>query len=148
MAAEDTKQYIIIEIDHSQYGIEISYIENIIVMQNITRVPKSQSYFLGVINLRGDIIPVMSLRKKLGLLEDVFTTATRIIIVKPEEQAAPVGIIVDEVKEVITLEGSQIEKLSYDEKEEKSNFNTGIGKYGDDLLNLLNIPGVIMEKVK
>ena len=49
-----------------QYGIRIKYIENIIVMQNITRVPKAQSYFKGVINLRGDVVPVMSLRKSWG----------------------------------------------------------------------------------
>lgn len=145
MAAEETKQYIIIELDHSQYGIEIDYIVNIIVMQSITRVPKSQTYFPGVINLRGDIIPVMSLRKKLGLKDDEYTQATRIIIVRPEPQAAPVGIIVDEVKEVVTLDNEQIEKLSYDEKEEKTNYSIGIGKYENDLLNLLNIPGVVMD---
>lgn len=146
MASEETKQFILVELDHHQYGIEINYIVNIIVMQSITRVPKAQSYYPGVINLRGDIIPVMSLRKKLGLKEDEYTPSTRIIIVRTEAQSAPVGIIVDEVKEVITIENTQIEKMSYDEKEEKSNYSIGIGKFENDLINLLNIPGVILGK--
>jgi purine-binding chemotaxis protein CheW len=103
MEAADSKQYIIAYLSDEQYGIEIKYIDNIIVMQSITRVPKAQSYYKGVINLRGEIIPVMSLGKKLKMPDTQFTPKTRIIIVRPEQQAAPVGLIVDEVKEVITL---------------------------------------------
>ncbi|MBH1942011.1 purine-binding chemotaxis protein CheW [Mobilitalea sibirica] len=146
MEATETKQYIIVNLGTEQYGIEIKYIENIIVMQNITRVPKAQSYFLGVINLRGEVIPVMSLRKKLELGSDIFTSVSRIIIVKPEPSAAPVGIIVDEVKEVITLESSDVEMLNYDEKDEKASLSAGVGKYGNELINLLNIPGIVLEK--
>ena len=146
MEALDTKQFIITALSNEQYGIEIKYVDNIIVMQNITRVPKAQSYYKGVINLRGEIIPVMSLGKKLGMPETEFTSKTRIIIVRPEQQAAPVGLIVDEVKEVITLEASAIEKLTYDEKNEKGNFSVGIGKYEADLINLLNIPIIIIDK--
>lgn len=141
-----TKQYIVVKLGDEQYGIRIKYIENIIVMQNITRVPKAQSYFKGVINLRGDVVPVMSLRKKLGKDDDEFTHRTRIIIVKPDPQAAPVGLIVDEVREVITLDVSDIEKMTYDEKDQKGNYSSGIGKYGTELINLLNIPSIINEK--
>jgi purine-binding chemotaxis protein CheW len=146
MEAADTKQYIIIYLGNDQYGIDIRYIENIIVMQNITRVPKAQSYFKGVINLRGDVVPVMSLRSKLGLAQDEFTGATRIVIVKPDPQAAPIGIIVDRVKEVITLNQSEVEKMTYDEKEVNANYSIGVGKYGSDLINLLHIPALILEK--
>ncbi|MDF2944974.1 MAG: hypothetical protein K0S01_3832 [Herbinix sp.] len=146
MAVTDTKQFIVTYLNKEQYGVDIKYIENIIVMQNITRVPKAQSYFKGVINLRGEIVPVMSLRKKLGFEEDSNTTKTRIIIVRPEPQAAPVGLIVDEVKEVITLEESAIEKMTYDEKDDKVNFSIGIGKFGSDLINLLNIPAIVIDK--
>lgn len=142
----DLKQYIIAYLNKDQYGIDIKYIENIIVMQSITRVPKSQSYFKGVINLRGEIVPVMSLRSKLGIEEVPYTGKSRIIIVRPEAQAAPVGLIVDEVKEVITLDQSDIEKMTYEEKDKKSNYSIGIGKYGNDLINLLNIPSIVIEK--
>ena len=146
MATMDSKQYIVIILDKDQYGIEIKYIENIIVMQAITRVPKAQAFFKGVINLRGDVVPVMSLRNKLGIEEEAYGSKYRIIIVRPEPQAAPVGLIVDEVKEVIDLDNSAIEKMNYDEKDEKGNFSIGIGKYGTDLINILNIPAIVIEK--
>ncbi len=142
----DLKQYIIAYLNKDQYGIDIKYIENIIVMQSITRIPKSQSYFKGVINLRGEIVPVMSLRSKLGIEEVPYTGKSRIIIVRPDAQAAPVGLIVDEVKEVISLDQGDIEKMTYDEKDKKANYSVGIGKYGNDLINLINIPSIVIEK--
>ena len=145
MAAE-TKQYIIAYMNENQYGIDIGFIDNIIVMQSITRIPKSQSSFKGVINLRGEIVPVLNLRLKLGLEEMPYTGKSRIIIVRPESQAAPVGFIVDEVKEVITLEQDAIEKMNYNEKDEKGNYSIGIGKYGTDLINLLNVSSIINPK--
>ena len=63
----DKKQYIVITFGNEQYGIDISYVDNIVRMQKITRVPKAQPYFKGVINLRGEVVPVMSLRLKMGL---------------------------------------------------------------------------------
>lgn len=146
MAEIESKQYIVANLGEELYGIEIKFIDNIIVMQNITRVPKSQSYFKGVINLRGEIIPVMSLRSKLGLPELEYNSMTRIIIVRPEAGAAPVGIIVDEVKEAITLESDKIEKMTYDEKDDKGNYSVGIGKFGEELINILNIPATVIDK--
>lgn len=142
MAASDLKQYIIIFLKSVKYGINIKYIDNIIVMQNITRIPGAQDYFKGVINLRGEVIPVMSLKSRLGLPEEEYTSKARIIIVRPEPQAACVGLIVDEVKEVITLDAGSIEKMNYDENDKKANYNSGIGKIENDLINLLNIPAI------
>lgn len=87
-------------------------------MQKITRVPTSQFYFKGVINLRGEVIPVMSIRRKMGLEDDVYTGASRIIILKFEQKDA-LGIVVDEVKEVINLGSDEIDKLSHSSREEK-----------------------------
>ena len=69
--AGETAQYIVIRLGQEQYGIDISYIENIVRMQHITRVPKVDAYIKGVINLRGEVIPVMSIRIKMGLEPDV-----------------------------------------------------------------------------
>lgn len=139
-------QIIDVKLENDSYGIEIKYVNSIIVMQNITRVPKAQPYYLGVINLRGEIIPVMSLRRRLGLEDDIFTSTTRIMIIKPDVSSESVGMIVDEVNEVITLENDSIEKISYDEKDGKAGFSSGIGKYGNELINILNIPAIISEK--
>ena len=97
------RQYIVIKLGEEQYGININYIDNIVRMQKITRVPKAQHYFKGVINLRGEIVPVMSLRLKFGLPVDEITDKTRIIIIKLEQQAT-VGLIVDQVNEVVNLD--------------------------------------------
>lgn len=136
-------QFIDVRLGKDSYGIEIKYVNSIIVMQGITRVAKAQPYFLGVINLRGEIIPVMSLRRRLGLKDDEFTQTTRIMILKLEESAESVGMIVDEVNEVVNLEEENIEKINYNETEAKSGFSAGIGKNGDELINILNIPAII-----
>ncbi len=137
----EAKQYIVVKLDSEQYGIDISFIDNIVRMQQITRVPKSQSYFSGVINLRGEIIPVMNLRLRFELEPKEHTNATRIIIIKPESNAK-IGILVDEVREVVTLEEENIEKAVYDEQ----GLNLlGVGKYKDTLISLLNIQGIISE---
>ena len=141
----ETNQYIVIQIGEEQYGIDIRYIDNIVRMQNITRVPKVQNYLKGVINLRGEVIPVMSIRIKMDLDEDVITRASRIIILKMEQQGN-IGIMVDSVKEVVTLDASQIEKVSYDNKAEKRNFINGIGKYDGGLISLLDLNMVVVEK--
>ena len=79
---EEEKQYIVVNIGDEYFGIDIMNIDNIVRMQRITRVPKAEAFFKGVINLRGEVLPVMSLRKKFGIDDDAITNASRIIIVK------------------------------------------------------------------
>ena len=99
----------------SNFTINIKYIDNIVRMQQITRVPKVDPYLKGVINIRGEIVPVMSVRMKMGLDEDVITGKSRIIILKTSEGDL-VGIIVDQVNQVLTLDVNNIEKMRYDDK--------------------------------
>lgn len=144
---KETKQYIVVKLGNEQYGIDIQYVDNIVRMLKITRVPKAQNYFKGVINLRGEIIPVMSLRLKFDLEDQEFTPKTRILILKIEPQAA-VGVIVDEVREVVTLETDTIEKPQHDGGDEKAAFLAGIGKHNDSLISILNVQSIIVEKDK
>ncbi len=137
------KQYIVVKLDDEQYGIDIGFVDNIVRMQKPTRVPSTQPYFLGVINLRGEIIPVMSLRLKFDLDLKDFTNSTRIIIIKTE-QNAKLGVVVDEVREVVTLSEDAIEKTSFDSNGEPSTL-TGVGKYGESLISLLNIPSLLND---
>ena len=147
MKALDMKQYICIKLGDEQYGIDIGYVDNIVRMQKITRVPKAQKYFKGVINIRGEIVPVMSLRLKFDLEPDEYTNTTRIIIIKLEQQAS-VGLIVDEVKEVVNLDESCIDKPTYNANDSKSRYLSGIGKHSDSLISLLNIADVIIDREK
>ena len=66
----EEKQYIVVKLGGEQYGIDIAHIDNIVRMSRITRVPKSQPYYVGVINLRGEVVPIMSLRRRFGLDND------------------------------------------------------------------------------
>ncbi len=141
----ETFQYIVIKLGSEQYGIDIKYIDNIVRMQHITRVPKVADYLKGVINLRGEVIPVMSLRLKMELEADEITKATRIIILKLEQHGT-IGIMVDAVKEVVTLRSDEIEKVTYDAKEDRVNFVNGIGKNGDELISILDLNAVAVEK--
>lgn len=145
IAEMNTKQYIVVQIGSEKYGIDIGYIDNIVRMQKITRVPKAQSYFKGVINLRGEVVAVMSIRKKMGLEEDVFTDKSRIIILKLEEKGL-LGIIVDEVCEVVTLSDDQIEPPATGTKKGKDSFINGIGKNGDTLISLFEVSAIVEEK--
>lgn len=144
---QGTIQYIVVKFGDEQFGIDIRYIDNIERMQRITRVPNVQSYIKGVINLRGEVIPVVSIRLKMGLEDDVITKTTRIIIIKLDNGES-IGVLVDEVKEVVTLEISQIEKVSYDSKEDKVNYLSGVGKDKGELISLLDMNLVFAEKDK
>lgn len=139
----DSKQYIGVMLGDEQFGIDINYIDNIVRMQRITRVPMAQDYFVGVINLRGEIIPVMSLRRKFGLAEDAYGPKSRILIIKPEAQAS-IGFIVDEVKEVLNIADSDIDHVGT--SEDKNSYVFGVGKHSRGLVSLLNVNSVIIEK--
>ena len=139
----NTTQYIVTQLGEEQYGIDIKLISNIVRMQKITRVPKVTPYIRGVINLRGEVIPVISLRLKMGLSDDEITKKTRIIILTLEQHES-IGVLVDEVKEVVTLDEEHVEKVSYD-KDDKSKFLSGVGKYDDKLISLLEIHSVLAE---
>ena len=142
--AETAVQYIVVRFGNEQYGINIKYIDNIVRNQKITRVPKTQTYYKGVINLRGEIIPVMSIRLKLGLEDDEFTDKTRIIIVKIE--GATIGVIVDQVREVVTLDDDNTEKITRTSRDDAaSGYISSIGKSKGELISLLDIVGLIVE---
>lgn len=138
---QDIIQFIVINIGDEQYGIDIKYVDNIVRMQNITRVPKVPSYLKGVINLRGEVIPVMSLRLKMDMEPDEITKNTRIIIIKINHEM--IGIMVDSVKEVVNLDMSQMERVTFDNRE--NNFVQGIGKQGDVLISLLDLNAVLAD---
>ena len=142
-------QYIIIRLGDEQYGIDIKYIDNIVRMQQITRVPQVAHYLKGVINIRGVIVPVMSLRLKMEMDPDEITDKSRIIILKAEEDTL-IGIIVDQVNQVLTLGAKSIEKVTYsaDKGKKLNSFISGVGKYEGGLVSILDLGMVEMEEDK
>ncbi|MCR5651920.1 MAG: chemotaxis protein CheW [Lachnospiraceae bacterium] len=138
-------QYIVVNLGIEHYGIDIRYVDNIVRVPQITRVPNVQSYFKGVINLRGEVIPVMSLRLKFDMPEIEYTGKTRIIIIKIDPSAA-IGIIVDEVEEVRDLPESMVEKKTPDKNDPGQFYITGVGKTDKGLVSILDLATVIGEK--
>lgn len=144
MTEEEKVQYIVVKIGSEHYGINISLVDNIVRMQKITRVPKVPDYYPGIINLRGEIVPVMSARIKMGLGEDVITNQSRIIILKLELQGL-VGIVVDAVREVITLGESEIDRTAQNSRKQDTTYINGIGKNGDELISIFDINSIVDE---
>lgn len=137
-------QYIVIQLGDEKYGIDIKFVDNILKMQHITRVPRVPKYLSGVINLRGEVVTVMDLRTKMELPVVNETKNTRIIILKIEN-IEKIGIIVDEVKEVVTLGSESVEKNNHDAKDETVQFVSAVGKVGNELVSILDLHAVLAE---
>ena len=133
----DRIQFVKIRLGTEWYGISIGIVENIVKMQRITRVPGAESYIKGVINLRGKVVPVMSLRLKMDMDEGEVARATRIIILRIDG---------DEVRDVVTLSAEDIEEVYRDSKTANSGYVSGIGKMGNDLISLLDMYEVLGVK--
>ncbi|NLJ87201.1 MAG: chemotaxis protein CheW [Epulopiscium sp.] len=141
---QEIKQFIVFKLGSEEYGIDILHVQNIERVLSITRVPKAPFFIKGVINLRGEIIPVMSLRLKFNLEADEFTDDTRIIIVRIDD--SQIGMIVDEVKEVLQLSTDSIENVqgvSGITSDIHLNFIQGVGKVNNNIVTLLNIKNLI-----
>ncbi|MCR4936642.1 MAG: chemotaxis protein CheW [Lachnospiraceae bacterium] len=137
----DSTQYIVIRLGTEQYGIDIRFIDNIVRMQQITRVPQVSPYWKGVINLRGEVIPVLSLRVKMGMENDSETKDTRIIIIKID-QHEPVGVMVDSVKEVVNLSAAEVERVA---SAEANGYVSGVGKQEQGLISILDTELVLQD---
>ncbi|GAB4257843.1 chemotaxis protein CheW [Thermincola ferriacetica] len=134
-------QLVACNLANEEYGVDIRYVQEIIRLLDITRVPHAPHFIEGVINLRGMVIPVLDLRTLFNKSPRSNTEATRIIIINAEEVL--LGIIVDSVSEVITLPKSQIEPAPTVSNNQNSTYFTGVGKLGERLLILLNIEEIL-----
>ncbi|MBR0163388.1 MAG: purine-binding chemotaxis protein CheW [Lachnospiraceae bacterium] len=142
-------QYIVIKLGDERYGIPIKYIDNIVKMQQVTRIPKAEEYLKGVLNIRGEIVPVMSLRLRMEMETDEITDQTCIIILRPDNVEL-FGIIIDAVDRVLTLGAKQIEKVSPSQNSTRKDagFVSGVGKYEDGLVSILDLDALSLEKAE
>ena len=119
----ETKQYIVVKLGGEQYGIDISYVDNIVRMQKITRVPNVQPYFKGIINLRGQIIPIVDIRLRLGKpsIDMEMENSDTCCIIVLDIDSISVGIIVDSVSQVVDSELSKISPVPVNNQQELVN---------------------------
>lgn len=134
-AHEELLQLVGFRVGGEEFGIDILRVQEIIRVQQLTRVPNSPKFMEGVMNLRGKIIPVIALRKRFGLEEVPSDKQNRIVVV--EIQGTVLGFIVDAVSEVLRIPADTVEpppRLGLVERE----YVSGVGKLGDRLLILLD----------
>jgi purine-binding chemotaxis protein CheW len=138
-------KYLTFNLSQETYGIEIIKVQEIIGMMNVTKFPKTPDFIRGVINLRGKVIPVIDIRKKFSLedLEDTEKTCIIVVQVEMENEVFCEGIIVDEVSEVVDIEGANIELPPSFELEEEREFIKGIGKIEEKVIILLDVSKII-----
>lgn len=136
------RKYLVFKLGNEEYGIDIQKITTIIEKDmSIARVPKTPAFLKGVINLRGEIIPVISLRTRFGLSDIEDTEETRVIIVKLEE--ITIGLIVDAVAEVIEFGEDSIENVSNFGAILSAEYLTGVGKIDGRIVTLLNMEKLV-----
>jgi purine-binding chemotaxis protein CheW len=103
----DQDQLISFVVGGEDYGIDIQRVKEVIRIREITKLPKCPVFVKGVINLRGDVIPIIDLREKFGLPHEEYTDMTRVIVVEVDEKS--IGMVVDSVSHVIRLSEDEIE---------------------------------------
>jgi purine-binding chemotaxis protein CheW len=128
-------QFVVFKLGENDYGIDITKVITIEKVLPIARVPKTPSFIKGVINLRGEIVPVMDVRKRFGMDVTEETDETRIIILKVQD--IQFGVIVDEVDEVLTLEQEDIENVSNTKSDITMEYVAGVGKLDQRFVILL-----------
>lgn len=131
------RQLVVFKLKNEEYGIEITKVEEIVRYQEITNIPQSTEYILGVINLRGRVIPIVDLKEKFYKMPTEITEETRIVVLNLEKMS--VGIIVDSVSEVLRIQEENIEVTPQMCKDREGQAIIGVGKLEDRLLMLLDI---------
>ena len=129
-----------------EFGVDILKVQEIIKMMNVTKIPNSPAFIEGVINLRGKIIPIVDLRKRLGFKDQEFDKSTRIIVV--ELDGLVLGFIVDSVSEVLRIPEDTIEPPPSMVAGIESEYIEGVGKLDDRLLILLELKRIFTSPEK
>ncbi len=140
-------KYLTFLLGEEEYGIEILKVQEIIQMQKVTKVPKAPQFVRGVINLRGKVIPVVELRNKFGMehQEDTDKTCIIVVLIETAGQNLTMGIIIDEVKEVLDIAVGEIEETPSFGASIEAEFIMGIGKVGEGVKMLLDIGKVLSD---
>lgn len=138
----EQNKYLTFAIGEDSYGIGIEVVDDIIGVQDVTYVPRQPEYLKGVINLRGQIIPVIDIRIRFNQEARDYDDRTCIVVIKMED--TPVGIVVDRVQEVVTISEVTVPSTFSNNVE---NFMTGIGKYNDEIILLVDCESLLMDLI-
>jgi purine-binding chemotaxis protein CheW len=136
-------QLVSFKLDNVEYGVNIMVVDEILRCPQITRVPNTPDFIKGVINLRGNVIPVIDVRKRFGLSKTKVSDLTRIIVVEIEEKY--VGLLVDNVHQVVRMSPSEIDPPSSLLEGVSEDFISGIGRLKDRLIVIIKIGYILLD---
>ncbi len=139
--AAEVKQLISFTVGTEEYGLELLCVKEVIRMRHITWLPKAPACMKGIINLRGDVIPIVDLREKFGLVAQEQTAMTRIIVV--EVEGRPVGMVVDSASQVVRVATDQFEPPPPMMGMAAQGFITGVGKLDGKLIITLDVDRIL-----
>jgi len=143
---DELLQLVTFHIGDEEFGVDILNIQGINRMVEVTKVPNAPDYVEGIINLRGKVIPIIDLRKRLGMVEKDYDKNTRFIVVEMKDKV--IGFIVDSVNEVLRINKSVTEPPPPMVSGIDSEFITAVGKLEDRLLILLDIERILSSEEK
>ncbi len=139
--AGQLRQFISFAVGEEQYGLELLRVKEVIRQREITWLPKAPSFVKGIINLRGDVIPIIDLRDKFGLESRAAAAKTRVIVVEVEGRL--MGMVVDSASQVVRIPTDQIDPPPPVLGGFSQEFITGVGKLDARLVILLNTDAIL-----
>lgn len=135
MTDEMENMYLNFYVAQEVYGVEIRYVLQIVGMQDINAMPEMPMYMKGFINLRGNVIPVVSMRERFGKMEEEYNERTCIVIVSVGDRE--IGLIVDAIKETITIEPNRISPQPSTAQSADTAYIIGIAQLGGNNVSIL-----------
>ncbi|MEW6067255.1 MAG: chemotaxis protein CheW [Nitrospirota bacterium] len=144
----ETNQYLTFRLDEETFALEISKVREVLDFINITRVPRTPNFMRGVINLRGNVVPVVDMRLNFGMSMTEKTVATCIIIVEVsiDGETTILGTLADSVQEVIEIDHKHIEPVPCIGTYLRTDFIKGIGKCDNGFIMLLDIDKIFSSE--
>jgi purine-binding chemotaxis protein CheW len=130
-------RYLAFRVHEEDYGIEIQYVTEIVGIQKIAAVPDMPDFIKGVINLRGQVIPVMDIRTRFRMPPKDYNERTCVIVVNYDEH--PIGLVVDSVNEVTNIPDDNVCEPPRVAQNESARYIRGIGKVGDEVRIILDV---------
>ncbi len=143
-----SNRFVTFRIEDELYAIDVFKSREIIEVPDITKVPGMTETIRGVINIRGEVLPVLDLKAKFGMRKTEFHQSSAIIVTEIDNtgDVIPIGIIVDEAREVITLEADQIKPPPKIEMFIDDKYIQGIGKIGDRFVMIINVDKILSDE--
>jgi purine-binding chemotaxis protein CheW len=140
------EQIISFVVGKENFGVHIQDVKEVIRIREITSLPKAPDFVKGVINLRGDVIPVIDLREKFAMSLEDYTDMTRVIVVEVDDKS--IGMVVDSVSHVLRIGRDQIEPAPPLVGGLAGEYIRGVGKLDENLIILLNIERILTTEEK